>query len=195
MDQDTCNYALYSLVDPACTVCEPSPIPLAKAVKTETEIKAMKECHIRDAVALTNYFSWLEKEIGAGKSINEWQGAQELENFRRLSFSSSIFSSHVNIYRQQENYVSPSFSTISSVGANAAIIHYCPTKSKCATITDQEIYLCDSGGQYRDGGTTDLTRTFHFGEPTEEQIQMYTLVLKVRENSSTCPTSIIICLS
>jgi Xaa-Pro aminopeptidase len=27
------------------------------------------------------------------------------------------------------------------------------------------IHLVDSGGQYLDG-TTDVTRTFHFGEPT-----------------------------
>jgi Xaa-Pro aminopeptidase len=29
------------------------------------------------------------------------------------------------------------------------------------------IHLVDSGGQYLDG-TTDVTRTFHFGEPTPE---------------------------
>jgi Xaa-Pro aminopeptidase len=29
------------------------------------------------------------------------------------------------------------------------------------------IHLVDSGGQYLDG-TTDVTRTFHFGEPTQE---------------------------
>jgi Xaa-Pro aminopeptidase len=39
------------------------------------------------------------------------------------------------------------------------------------------MYLLDSGGQYLDG-TTDITRTFYIGEPTKEQKEHYTLVLK-----------------
>ena len=38
------------------------------------------------------------------------------------------------------------------------------------------IHLVDSGGQYLDG-TTDVTRTFHFGKPTHEQKDSYTRVL------------------
>lgn len=37
--------------------------------------------------------------------------------------------------------------------------------------------IVDSGGQYENGCTTDVTRTFHFGNPEAEQIQMYTRVL------------------
>jgi Xaa-Pro aminopeptidase len=37
--------------------------------------------------------------------------------------------------------------------------------------------LCDSGGQYLDG-TTDTTRTFHFGKPSLEEVDRYTRVLK-----------------
>ena len=39
------------------------------------------------------------------------------------------------------------------------------------------VYLCDSGGQYTDG-TTDVTRTMHFGQPSEEEINAYTRVLQ-----------------
>jgi Metallopeptidase family M24 len=38
--------------------------------------------------------------------------------------------------------------------------------------------LVDSGGQY-DCGTTDITRTFHFGTPTAHQMAAYTRVLQV----------------
>lgn len=38
------------------------------------------------------------------------------------------------------------------------------------------IHLVDSGGQYLDG-TTDVTRTFHFGNPTKEEKEAYTRVL------------------
>lgn len=44
-------------------------------------------------------------------------------------------------------------------------------------IDPDAIYLCDSGAQYLDG-TTDVTRTVHFGSPTEAEIEAYTLVLK-----------------
>ncbi|KAJ2847689.1 hypothetical protein J3B02_004111 [Coemansia erecta] len=39
------------------------------------------------------------------------------------------------------------------------------------------MFLLDSGGQYRDG-TTDVTRTVHFGTPTEWQRECFTRVLK-----------------
>ncbi len=44
-------------------------------------------------------------------------------------------------------------------------------------IDPKAIYLCDSGGQYLDG-TTDTTRTLHFGKPTAMERKAYTLVLK-----------------
>jgi Xaa-Pro aminopeptidase len=39
-----------------------------------------------------------------------------------------------------------------------------------------QMYLCDSGGQYLDG-TTDVTRTVHFGNPTKEEKECFTRVL------------------
>ena len=36
--------------------------------------------------------------------------------------------------------------------------------------------LVDSGGQYLDG-TTDVTRAFHFGTPTDEEKEVFTRVL------------------
>jgi len=40
-----------------------------------------------------------------------------------------------------------------------------------------EVYLIDTGGQYKDG-TTDVTRTVHYGEPTAEQRRLFTRVLQ-----------------
>ena len=47
------------------------------------------------------------------------------------------------------------------------------TNSKIGT---DSLFLLDSGGQYLDG-TTDVTRTYHFGEPTTFQKEAYTRVL------------------
>ncbi|CAG9854963.1 unnamed protein product [Phyllotreta striolata] len=137
-----------------------TPIAIMKAIKNPVEIKGMRNCHIRDAAALCCYFSWLEHNVNKEK-ITEISGAEKLEGFRK----------------QQEDFVGPSFDTISSVGPHGAIIHYKPTKETDVQITSDQLYLCDSGGQYLDG-TTDVTRTLHFGNPTQYEKECYTRVLK-----------------
>lgn len=61
-----------------------------------------------------------------------------------------------------------SFDTISAGGPNGAIVHYRPTPESSAVITKEMIHLVDSGGQYLDG-TTDVTRAFHFGSPSQHE--------------------------
>lgn len=70
-----------------------------------------------------------------------------------------------------------SFETISSTGPNGAIVHYSPTKDNCKIIDKDQFYLCDSGGQYLNG-TTDVTRTLHFGQPSDLEKDCFTRVLK-----------------
>ncbi|OLN81514.1 putative Xaa-Pro aminopeptidase P [Colletotrichum chlorophyti] len=139
-----------------------SPIGDAKAVKNKTEMAGMRACHIRDGAALIEYFAWLEDQLVAKKTkLDEVQAADKLEQLRA----------------KQKDYVGLSFDTISSTGANAAVIHYKPERGACSIIDPTAIYLCDSGAQYLDG-TTDTTRTLHFGQPTEAEKLAYTLVLK-----------------
>ncbi|KAF9552243.1 hypothetical protein BGW38_009494, partial [Lunasporangiospora selenospora] len=78
---------------------------------------------------------------------------------------------------EQKGYVGSSFDTISSTGPNGAIIHYKPTRPTAANIHPDQLYLCDSGGQYLDG-TTDITRTLHFRTPTEHERRCFTRVLQ-----------------
>ncbi|KRT78593.1 Peptidase [Oryctes borbonicus] len=153
-------YALTNLVQSKHLLTEITPIALMKAVKNPTEIRGMKNAHVRDGIALCSYFSWLEKSIDK-EEITEVSGAEKLAEFRAL----------------QKDFMGPSFTTISSVGPHAAIIHYQPDKAKDIRITRDSVYLCDSGGQYKDG-TTDVTRTFHFGTPTTFEKECYTRVLK-----------------
>ncbi|KAL7905761.1 X-prolyl aminopeptidase [Trichoderma velutinum] len=139
-----------------------SPVGDSKAVKNETEMEGMRACHIRDGAALIEYFAWLEDQLINKKAVlDEVQAADKLEELRS----------------KHEHFVGLSFPTISSTGANAAVIHYGPERGNCATIDPKAIYLCDSGAQYLDG-TTDTTRTLHFGEPTDAEREAYTLVLK-----------------
>lgn len=48
-----------------------------------------------------------------------------------------------------QNFRGLSFPTISSVGPNAAIIHYAPQAETCAEFNPESIYLFDSGAQVR----------------------------------------------
>jgi Xaa-Pro aminopeptidase len=139
-----------------------SPVGDSKAIKNETELEGMRSCHIRDGVALSTYFAWLEDMlVQKGEKVDEVQGADKLEEIRSKG----------------EHFVGLSFDTISSTGPNAAVIHYQPEKGNCSIIDPKAIYLCDSGAQYLDG-TTDTTRTLHFGTPTEMEVKAFTLVLK-----------------
>ncbi|RCI13955.1 hypothetical protein L249_8101 [Ophiocordyceps polyrhachis-furcata BCC 54312] len=139
-----------------------SPVGDAKAIKNETETRGMRECHVRDGAALIEFFAWLEDQLVAKKArLDEVQAAQKLEELRS----------------RHRHFVGLSFPTISSTGPNAAIIHYGPEQGSCAVIDPQNVYLCDSGAQYLDG-TTDTTRTLHFGTPSPAERKAYTLVLK-----------------
>uniref|UniRef100_A0AAR2JSK9 Xaa-Pro aminopeptidase 2 n=1 Tax=Pygocentrus nattereri TaxID=42514 RepID=A0AAR2JSK9_PYGNA len=52
-----------------------------------------------------------------------------------------------------------------------------PSKETARQLRVDEMYLVDSGGQYLDG-TTDITRTVHWGKPTALQKDAFTRVLK-----------------
>ncbi|ORC89610.1 putative spliced leader RNA PSE-promoter transcription factor [Trypanosoma theileri] len=139
------------------------PAQKLKAIKNKVEIEGFRRCHVRDGVALTRYLAWLHDAVAVKgeTNINEYDAAVKLESFRR----------------EGDYFVQPSFTTISSVGPNAAIVHYAPPQTGSATIVRDQIYLVDSGAQYLDG-TTDVTRTVCFQTPRPEEREAYTLVLK-----------------
>ena len=156
----TCNAALVESVGDDVVVSRTSPVQLEKAIKNPVELDGLRNCHLRDAAALIRYFAWLERELQSGAVIDEVDGAERLLKFRQ----------------DEDNFKGLSFDTISGAGPNGAIIHYKPEKPSAARITMDQMYLCDSGGQYLDG-TTDVTRTVHFGTPTGEEKDCFTRVL------------------
>jgi Xaa-Pro aminopeptidase len=82
-------------------------------------------------------------------------------------------------FRKEETdmFLTTSFTTIAGVDSNGAIIHYRPTPETNKRITPFSMFLVDAGATYKDG-TTDITRTFHFGVPSDHQRECYTRVLK-----------------
>jgi len=119
----------------------------------------MVKTHITDGVALTKFIYWIKNKNK--KKINEVEAKKKLESFRRIN----------------KNYLYPSFDTIAGTGKNGAIVHYRAKKENCSVIKKKDIFLCDSGGQYK-YGTTDVTRTICFSKPAKNIKDIYTKVLK-----------------
>ena len=74
LEKSTANYALYTAVEenPAFTVRLGSdPITALKGVKNETELANIRECHIRDGVAMVRFEMDLEKALAEGRPLRE----------------------------------------------------------------------------------------------------------------------------
>lgn len=136
------------------------PCLLPKALKTDAEIAGARNCQRREGALLCVFWHWLETALELG-ALRESQIKAEVDRMR----------SRDPLFR------SPSFETIPASGPNAALPHYHVTATSDRILRRGEFLLLDSGGQYRDG-TTDITRTFAYGEPTMEMRRRYTLVLK-----------------
>lgn len=132
-----------------------------KAVKNTTEIEGFRQAMERDGVALVRFERWLEEAVRSGARPTERQIAERLHAFRAAG----------------EEFRGESFETIAGYGDHGAIVHYSVTPESDRPIDTESFLLIDSGGQYL-CGTTDITRTYHFGRPTAEQRRDYTAVLK-----------------
>ncbi|XP_039621994.1 xaa-Pro aminopeptidase 2 [Polypterus senegalus] len=154
------NYGINEVIpQEKLVLSEYSPVLITKSVKDETEQRILKEAHVRDAVAVIQLLVWLEENVPKG-TVDEVMAADYVDEMRS----------------QQPFAKGSSFATISASGPNAALAHYSPNENSSRRLSVDEMYLIDSGGQYLDG-TTDITRTLHWGTPSEFQKTAYTRVL------------------
>jgi len=169
VDDSITSWAVYSALGFAAADAKPaverlSPMAIPKAIKNEAETKGLQDAHVRDAVAMARFFSWLEKTVAAGKDLDEVGAADEAELQRKLVGG--------------DKFKGLSFPTIAASGPHGAITHYFPNAEMSRKLSPQELFLCDSGAQYADG-TTDVTRTMYFGKQAPaEMVHSFTYVLK-----------------
>ena len=160
IDKNTCSIFFENLIKKKFKILKKEdPIYLLKSLKNKTEIENMLKSHVFDGVALTKFIHWIKK-INK-KKITEFEAQNKLENFRK----------------KNKEYLYPSFHTIAGTGENGAIVHYRATKKSTKKINKKDIFLCDSGGQYK-YGTTDVTRTICFSKPKKNIKNIFTRVLK-----------------
>jgi Xaa-Pro aminopeptidase len=140
------------------------PARLPRALKNAAELAGARKAHERDGIAMVSFLAWVDAQ--APGTIDEIDAAKKLEETRR--------SVAEGFQMPLENL---SFDSISGAGPNGAFAHYRVNTQSNRKLQDGELYLIDSGGQYRDG-TTDITRTLPVGKPTDDMKRKFTLVLK-----------------
>src|SRR5664280_238204 len=155
------SVTLYNSIPERFIIIEDISIPSRlKAIKNKTEIENIGKVMVKDGVALTKFFYWIESDLGI-VPMTERSLVMRLHEFKiRL-----------------KDFLGPSFATIVAYNGHAALPHYSPTSESDAELGEKGILLVDSGGQYP-GGTTDITRTVALGAPTPGQKKDFTLVLK-----------------
>ncbi|WP_306483325.1 aminopeptidase P family protein [Anaerococcus sp.] len=161
LDPERTNVAIYDSINSNVKVSLGTNITTdMKAIKTDVEIENIKKAYIKDGIALTKFFSWLEIGAKTG-NLNELLASKKLQDLRK----------------EDESYIEDSFETIAGYKENAAIVHYAPQATGSKTIKNEGMILVDSGAHYKEG-TTDITRTVALGRLTDQEKTDYTLVLK-----------------
>ena len=159
IDKNSCSLFYENLIKRKFKILKNNdPIYALKAIKNPSEIKHMVDAHYEDGLALTKFIYWIKHNK---KKINEIDAEKKLESFRKKS----------------KNYLYPSFNTIAGSGKNGAIVHYRANPKNCRWLNKNEIFLFDSGGQYK-FGTTDVTRTICFKKQSSKIKDIFTRVLK-----------------
>jgi Xaa-Pro aminopeptidase len=138
-----------------------STVALLKGCKNQIQLKGVRNAMERDGVALIKSFMEIEQRLADGVRTTEIDVADILKKYRS----------------QQDLYFDISFETIAGYGAHGAIVHYSATPQTDVELRPEGLLLVDSGAQYLDG-TTDITRTVSLGNPTQQEKDDFTLVLK-----------------
>jgi len=160
IDNKTCSLFIEKLLQKKFKLSKKEdPIYLLKSIKNKNEINGMIKSHIIDGAALTKFLYWIK--VVNKKKISEIDAQNKLEKFRK----------------KNKEYLFPSFDTIAGSGKNGAIVHYRAKKKNSRIINKKDIFLCDSGGQYK-YGTTDVTRTLCFSKQKQHIKNIFTKVLK-----------------
>ena len=163
IDSKRTNVAIYNALPKSSILIEgTSPANHLKSIKNETEIKGFRNAVLKDGIAMTKFYFWLEKMLKAGEKVTELSAAAKLTALRS----------------EQPQYVMDSFASISSYGPHGVVVHYSPTPETDTELKTDSLYLLDSGAQYLDG-TTDITRTIALcDEPSEQMKKDFTRALK-----------------
>ena len=155
--------------------CEYNPIPLMKGIKNQVEIEGFRNAMLKDGIALTRFYHWLDNNIkGESEFVINTDGSFGISNeVPEMDCVNKL----IEFRKEQPLYREESFDAIVAWNAHAALPHFETCNESNVPITGDGLLLIDTGGQYLDG-TTDITRTIGIGNVSDAMKRDYTLVLK-----------------
>ncbi len=145
-----------------------NPLATFKAKKGAGELELIRQAHLKDGAALVEFLAAFDDRAATGR-LTESAAARTLDAERE----------------RRGGYRGPSFEAIPGFREHGAIIHY-RAEGEGSALDGRGLFLLDTGAQYIEG-TTDVTRTLIVGEPTAEEIEDYTLVLKAHVQVALTP--------
>lgn len=154
------NYYDYTLIKSKAKEAQTDFLKEMKAIKNDSEIAHFKKNYKRTDNVVNKAFQLVQN--------NE---------LTELELSDAVEKEYLAQGAKQL-----SFKTILAAGANSSIIHY-SHPSKDVKIKNGDFVLLDCGGHFEGGYSTDITRTFVKGSPTDLQKKVYTTVLKMFLNA------------
>ena len=111
VDGGKLNQALFESIPTGCAIRNAmSPVFKLKSIKNEVEMDGIRRAMVKDGVALTRFFIWLEENLKTD-TLSEISVSDKLREFRS----------------EQENFVGESFGTIAGYAGHGAIVHYSAT--------------------------------------------------------------------
>ncbi|XP_016961280.1 xaa-Pro aminopeptidase 2 [Drosophila biarmipes] len=151
--------AIYSSMPGKIVEWHISPIIFMRAQKNFVEQEGMRRAHIRDGAAICEALSNLETR------------------FHTEHWTEEKIKYEVELWRLSQKHAKGlSLRTVVAYGEHSALPYYISSNVTNIEVSDQSLLVIESGGQYLEG-TTDVSRTFIFGEPTQEMKKAYTNVL------------------
>lgn len=160
-DGERLSYALWrSLPESAVKTEMRNPEILMKSLKNETQIRNLREAHLKDGIAHTKFMFWIKNHEDP-ESLTEISVSDRLEQFRR----------------EQDGYLGASFAPISAFAEHGAVVHYSAKQDTDKSLYRGAMLLTDTGGHYPEG-STDITRTVALGEIPQEEKADFTLVVR-----------------
>ena len=159
VDKSKLNYAIFNNIPASVHVVNKrNPAILMKALKNPVEIENIRKAQIKDSIAHLRFMKWLKENVGKTK-ITEISASAKLDEFRA----------------EMGNFIRDSFEPISSFGPHSAIVHYTSSPETDVEFHPGTLYLSDTGAGFYEG-STDITRTFAFGEIPQQMKDDFTLV-------------------
>ncbi len=160
IDPANLNYALYNNIPEGVKKVEKAnPEIIFKAMKNKVEIENIRIAEIKDSVAHVRFMKWLKENVGKMK-ITEMSASDKLDEFRA----------------EMGNFIRPSFEPISSFGEHGAIVHYTSSPETDVELEEGGMLLTDTGAGFYEG-STDVTRTYAFGEIPQQMKDDFSLVV------------------